>query len=175
VAATRATGSHADLSAVAAIESAARAVRERGIVVWVTRAYAPDGSNVEPSRLPNWALAPFVVAGSPGAEMVPGLGVAAEDFQLIKPSFSAFFCTDLDQVLSRAGIEEVVLCGVDLGRCVRASAVDALSLGYSVTVLADATSTRSQAAKTANLEDLADLGAVVATSAELAAQRAMAR
>jgi nicotinamidase-related amidase len=152
---------------VPAIARAARAIRERGSVVWVNRAYAPDGSNVERSRLAKWSLAPFVVAGSPGAEMVAGLGVEADDIEMLKPSFSAFLQTDLDEVLSSKQIEQVVLCGVDLARCVRASAADALSLGYMVTVLSDGTATRSDAAKAANLEDLVDLGALVTTSAAL--------
>ena len=112
-------------------------------------------------------LAPFVVSGTPGAAMVPGLGVEAGDIEIVKPSFSAFLGTDLDQVLSHKGIEQVVLCGVDLARCVRATAGDALSLGYQVTVLCDATATRSQAAKAANLEDLLDLGALIATRPDL--------
>jgi nicotinamidase-related amidase len=141
----------------------------------VNRAYAPDGSNVERSRLAKWSAAPFVVAGTPGAAMVPGLGVEAEDTQIIKPSFSAFLKTDLDELLSQKGIEEVVLCGVDLARCVRATAADALSLGYAVTVLSDATATRSQAAKAANLEDLVDLGALVTTSIEFAGEELSVR
>lgn len=153
---------------VSAIERAARAIRERGVVIWMNRAYEPDGSNVERSRLPKWRRAPFVVSGTAGAEMVPELGVAHGDIKMIKPSYSAFFGTDLEQVLTSNGIEHVVLCGVDLARCVRASAVDALSRSYLVTVLADGTSTRSESAKTANLEDLVDLGAVVVTSAALA-------
>jgi nicotinamidase-related amidase len=156
---------------VPAIARAAQAVRERGVVIWVNRAYARDGSNVERSRLAKWSLAPFVVAGSPGAEMAGGLVVEAADIEIVKPSFSAFFGTDLDEVLSGKGIDEVVLCGVDLARCVRASAVDALSLGYAVTVLSDATATRSQSAKAANLEDLVDLGAMVTMSLDLAAVR----
>jgi nicotinamidase-related amidase len=162
-------------SCVPAIARAAHAVRKHGVAIWVNRAYAPDGSNVERSRLAKWSLAPFAVAGTPGAAMVPGLGVEDGDIEIIKPSFSAFLRTELHRVLSRKGIEEVVLCGVDLARCVRATAADALSLGYGVTVLSDATATRSQAAKAANLEDLVDLGAVVRTSAEVARDEARRR
>jgi nicotinamidase-related amidase len=161
---------------IAAVERAASALRqERGIVIWVTRSYEADGSNVEPSRLARWRSAPFVVAGSPGAELVPGLGAAPEDVAIVKPSYSAFFGTDLDGLLSGAGVEELVLCGVDLARCVRATAVDGLSRGYSVTVLADASATRSDAAKRSNLDDLGDLGAVVLSSEEWLAVEGAAR
>jgi nicotinamidase-related amidase len=141
---------------------AARVRDEGGTVVWVTRSYAADGSNVEPSRLESWRRDPFVVTGTPGEELDPRLAVAADDLRLVKPRFSSFFETDLDRELEAAGVEEILVAGVDLARCVRATVIDGLSLGYSVTVLAEATATRSPRAHAANLEDLEDLGSRVA-------------
>lgn len=152
---------------IPAINAAARDIRaEGGLVAWITRSYLPDGSNVEASRLPQWREHPFIVAGTPGAEQVPELEVEEVDLRLVKPRFSSFFGTDLDAALRAADVTELVLAGVDLSRCVRATAVEGISLDYDVSVPADCTSTRSPEAKAANLADLADLAVDVVPTLE---------
>jgi nicotinamidase-related amidase len=147
---------------VAPIAGAAAAVRAAGgPVVWVRREYAPDGGDVERTRLQAWRDRPFVVAGSEGAALVPGLDPEPDDLQVVKRRWSAFFATPLDLLLRRRGVGRVLVAGVDLARCVRATVVDAIAHDYVPAVLADGVATRSVAAKAANLEDLADLGVEV--------------
>jgi nicotinamidase-related amidase len=147
---------------VAPIAAAAARARAAGApVVWVRREYAPDGADVERTRLPAWRAQPFVVADSEGAALAPGLEPQAGDLQLVKRRWSAFFATPLDLLLRRRGVGRVVVAGVDLARCVRATLVDAIAYDYMPAVLADGVATRSAEAKAANLADLADLGVEV--------------
>jgi nicotinamidase-related amidase len=147
---------------VAPIAAAARAVREAGgTVAWIRREYAADGSDVERSRIAAWRTAPFCVAGTDGVALVEGLEVDAADVELVKARWSAFFATGLAERLRARGVERVVIAGVDLSRCVRATVMDAISLDFDVAVLAAGTSTRSPEAKRANFDDLADLGVPV--------------
>jgi nicotinamidase-related amidase len=147
---------------IAPIALAAQATRRSGgPVVWVSRGYAPDGSDVERSRRPDWLRAPFVVRGTEGADLVDGLGVEPEDLQVPKARWSAFFGTDLHRGLRERDVERVLVAGVDLARCVRATVSDAIGLDYLTAVLADGVATRSPQAKAANLDDLADLGAEI--------------
>lgn len=151
---------------VAHIDHEAQRVRSSGgIVVWVTRSYTQDGSNVEPARRAAWSRNPFVVSGTPGADLAPGLEALDGDLRLCKPRWSAFFATTLDAELRTRGVSRILVAGVDLSRCVRATVMDALSLDYDVRVLRDGVATRSTEALSANLEDLRDLGVEVVEAA----------
>ena len=138
------------------------------------RAYAADGSDVEPVRHGAWLAGgrPLCVEGDdPSSLDCPDVLTPADGERvLLKPRFSAFFGTSLDRVLRRAGVDAVVLTGTALPNCVRSTAYDALSLNYNVAVVSDATSSRTPEAQAANLADLAAIGAYVLDVAELAAQ-----
>jgi isochorismate hydrolase len=82
-----------------------------GTVVWVTRAYASDGSDVERARRTRFLADPFVVAGTPGAELVNSLQPHPDDVAVVKPRWSAFFGTELDAMVAARGIDHVVIAG----------------------------------------------------------------
>lgn len=149
-------------SCLAPIVAAADAVRGAGgTVVWVRREYAADGSDVERSRLERWRRAPFCVTGTSGADLAAGVIPHAGDLDVVKRRWSAFFGTPLASLLADRGVDRVVVAGVDLSRCVRATVVDAISHDFDAAIMAAGTSTRTPAAKRSNLEDLQDLGATV--------------
>jgi maleamate amidohydrolase len=100
-------------------------------------------------------LGPEWVNGRPGAvDFAPE--VAPRDGELIipKPKASAFFDTGLATVLHRARITSVVVGGGSTSGCVRASAVDAFSHGFSPFVVEDAVFDRSPRSAGASLWDL---------------------
>nr|GEY82806.1 probable inactive nicotinamidase At3g16190 [Tanacetum cinerariifolium] len=122
---------------------AVEVARRRGILVtWVVREYDPLGRDVELFRR-HWygegKLKPSS-KGSKGAELVDGLVVKDEDYKVVKTRFSAFFVTNLHSVLQAAGIESLVVVGVQTPNCIRQTVFDAVGLDYkSVTVIVDAT------------------------------------
>ena len=61
----------------------------------------------------------------------------AVDVAVWKVAYSAFFNTQLDWVLRRAGIEHVAICGIVTNGGVASTARDAHMRDYHVTVLAD--------------------------------------
>ena len=143
---------------VPAVANAAERMRIQGdLIVWISRAYSADGSNVEAARKPEFLKKPYAVAGTRGADLVEGLERWPEDLNIVTPSYSAFFRTDLDLKLREAGVSKLVGCGVDLSRCVRATLVEAVSLGYECSVLARAVASRSDQALNSNLADMRDL------------------
>ncbi|HRV60763.1 MAG: cysteine hydrolase [Solirubrobacterales bacterium] len=153
---------HGALEIVPAIASAVERMRIQGdLIVWTCRAYSADGSNVEAARKPGFKKNPHTVAGTRGAEIVDGLTPWPNDLNVTTPSYSAFFRTDLDLKLREAGVSKIVGCGVDLSRCVRATLVEAISLGYECSVLAPAVASRDDQALNQNLADLADLDITV--------------
>jgi nicotinamidase/pyrazinamidase len=90
------------------------------------------------------------LAGSPGAELHPGLQTAPISLLVRKgsraelDSYSAFFENDrrtptgLSACLRELGCEELYLCGLATDVCVYYSAQDALRLGFAVRLVEDA-------------------------------------
>ena len=93
------------------------------------------------------------VAGTWGAELYPALEAAADAPRVRKGSngedgYSGFTMrdpltgqempTELDSLLRARGVERVVICGLATDYCVRATALDALRLGYATRVLGEA-------------------------------------
>ena len=85
---------------------------------------------------------------------------------MVKPRFSAFLGTELDFMLRRLGVTDLVVCGTQYPNCIRATIMDAISYGYGVTCAVDATSAQTPAIAAANLVDLANLGVTCQTAEE---------
>jgi nicotinamidase-related amidase len=79
---------------------------------------------------------------------------------------SAFFATGLLTHLVQRGVDTVILTGATTSGCVRASAVDAFSLGFKVGVVGDAVFDRLDAVHEVSLFDLASKYADVVSAQE---------
>lgn len=146
---------------VPACAHALAAAREHGLAVFhVRRAYAADGSNVEAVRWEVWAEGgrPLSSADPMSLACPSELAPAPGEPVVVKPSWSAFFGTDLDALLRARGIGTLVLAGTTTPNCVRSTAYDGLARGFNVAVLRDATSSRSPEAQEANLADMEAAG-----------------
>lgn len=87
-------------------------------------------------------------------EVVPELEPRPDEVVVTKQYASAFFGTSLASTLTAQGIDTVVIGGVSTSGCVRASATDALQLGFRPLVVADACGDRTEQIHDANLYDL---------------------
>lgn len=146
---------------VPACAHALAAAREHGLAVFhVRRAYAADGSDVEAVRWEAWAEGgrPLSSADPMSLACPSELAPAPGEPVVVKPSWSAFFGTDLDALLRAQGIGTLVLAGTTTPNCVRSTAYDGLARGFNVAVLRDATSSRSPEAQEANLADMEAAG-----------------
>ena len=146
---------------VPACAHALAAAREHGLAVFhVRRAYAADGSDVEAVRWEAWAEGgrPLSSADPMSLSCPSELAPAPGEPVVVKPSWSAFFGTDLDFLLRARGIGTLVLAGTTTPNCVRSTAYDGLARGFNVAVLRDATSSRSPEAQEANLADMEAAG-----------------
>jgi nicotinamidase/pyrazinamidase len=80
------------------------------------------------------------VAGTAGAQLHPGLDAARVDVIVDKGTdpategYSGFDGTDLETLLRDRGIDRITVVGLATDYCVRATALDALSAGFAVTV-----------------------------------------
>jgi maleamate amidohydrolase len=76
------------------------------------------------------------------------------DVVITKQRASAFFGTPLQAHLTQLGVRTVIVCGESTSGCVRASAVDAYSLGYHVVLVEECCFDRSPLSHKVNLFDL---------------------
>ena len=146
---------------VPACAHALAAAREHGLAVFhVRRAYAADGSDVEAVRWETWAEGgrPLSAADPASLDCPPELSPAPGEPVIMKPSWSAFFGTDLAATMRQQGIGTIVLAGTTTPNCVRSTAYDGLALGFNVAVLRDATSSRTPEVQEANLADMEAVG-----------------
>lgn len=128
-------------------------------VFHVIREYRNDGSDVEITRYERFMKdKKFVVANTEGSKIVEKLQPIDGEHIIIKNRFSAFMNTELDFILRRLDISALVLCGTQYPNCIRATAFDAVSYGYYVNVITDATSAENKQIAEANIRDLTNIG-----------------
>ncbi|HXP31288.1 MAG TPA: isochorismatase family protein [Stellaceae bacterium] len=76
------------------------------------------------------------------------------DVVITKQRASAFFGTPLQAHLTQLGVQSLIICGESTSGCVRASAVDAYSHGYHVTLVEECCYDRSLLSHQVNLFDM---------------------
>ena len=94
--------------------------------------------------------AEWLTAGSPAWELVDGLDTGDDaDLHSRKRHGSAFHDTGLEQTLRGMGVDELIVCGLQSEFCVDSTVRHAYTLGFTVTLVADAHSTWDSASLTA--------------------------
>ncbi|MNX16134.1 Peroxyureidoacrylate/ureidoacrylate amidohydrolase RutB [compost metagenome] len=150
----------------ARVAPVARALKERGGFVAASQFTLWPDAHGEPMISPHLKqLRPFLrkgdfVAGSAGQANVAELD-GLVDVSVWKVAYSAFFNTQLDWVLRRAGISSVVVAGIVTNGGVASTARDAHMRDYHVTVLADGCAAPTPAMHDAALADLRTVADVV--------------
>jgi ureidoacrylate peracid hydrolase len=118
------------------------------------------------------ARRPFLRAGdfAPGSWGQANVAAIAPwvNVSVCKVAYSAFFNTQLDWVLRRAGVETVVVCGIVTNGGVASTVRDAHMRDYRTVVLSDGCATFSEVAQQAALTDMASVAEVM-TCAEFLA------
>jgi nicotinamidase-related amidase len=160
-------------AAVDATRSLLDAAREAEVpVLFTTVAYTDDDLERAAMFVAKSPALSTLRPGSPWVEVDARLGRRAEEQLLVKLFASAFFGTQLDELLRQAGCDTVIVTGASTSGCVRATAVDALQYGYRVLVPRDAVADRAVDAHNASLIDIdAKYGDVVSIDDAITAVR----
>lgn len=90
-------------------------------------------------RAPDGREGRFLIRDTWNTDIVADLAPHAEDIVLYKHRFSGFFETDLDDVLSRLGIVNLIFTGCTTSVCVDSTLRDAMFRDYRCVLMADCT------------------------------------
>ena len=84
---------------------------------------------------------PYFQPGTPGFDLPPSLAPLPGDDVTVKTRSSAFHGTDFDAKLKRAGVDHLIVTGMQSEYCIDSAIRGAVERGYKVTFVADAHST----------------------------------
>lgn len=79
----------------------------------------------------------ITIENTPGSKLLPELAIDATDHTIIKKRYSAFFNTNLDQLLAQLNADLLIFAGINTHACIRVSVIDAYQRDYEVILAAD--------------------------------------
>lgn len=109
-----------------------------------------------PRGAPHWKVPPVfdLLRGTEAVELDPRIAAAGPDVVLMKSAPSIFFGTSAAAILTKERVDTVIVTGCITSGCIRASVIDAFSLGFRVMVPHDCVGDHDLAAHEQNLKDV---------------------
>lgn len=153
--------------------------RAAGVPVIHTReCHAPDLSDCPPAKrlrgnpsLRIGDMGPMgriLIAGEPGAGIIPELAPLPGEIVIDKPGKGAFYATSLTEDLARLGTQTLIFAGVTTEVCVQTTMREANDRGFVCLLAEDATESYFPAFKAATLDMIRAQGAIVGWTAPTA-------
>jgi len=170
------------VAAIAPIQKLLAVARPAGLLIVHTReGHVPDLSDCPPYKLERsrragaevgskGPLGRLLVRGEPGHDFIDTLRPLENELIIDKPGYSAFVHTTLQQILTKKGIETLILTGVTTEVCVSSTLRSAVDLGYRCITVSDASASGDPSLHKASLAMIGVEGGIfgeVATTAEV--------
>jgi nicotinamidase-related amidase len=96
--------------------------------------YVCDAHDADDPEFAKMGWPPHAVAGTSGADIVAELEPAPGEVVVNKKTYSSFFETELEAVLRKLQVEELVVIGCVSNICIMSAVADAALRGYEVMV-----------------------------------------
>lgn len=150
--------------------------RDAGLPVVHTReCHRPDLSDCPPAKRDRGEpslrigdpgpMGRVLIAGEPGADIVPELEPLPDEIVIDKPGKGAFYATGLGSILKAKGTTQLVFAGVTTEVCVQTTMREANDRGFECILATDATESYFPEFKKAAIEMIRAQGAIVGWTA----------
>ncbi|HKE55161.1 MAG TPA: isochorismatase family cysteine hydrolase [Pyrinomonadaceae bacterium] len=136
-------------------------------VVWIRQEFAPDLSDAFLGMRDQQKM--ITIAGTDGCHLLSELDYQVGDPVVVKKRYSAFFRTNLADLLASLQPDTLVLAGTNTHACVRTTAIDAYQRDFRVVIAAEAVASYDEEHHQITLRYLQQEIAQVLTNAELSA------
>jgi nicotinamidase-related amidase len=134
-------------------------------VVWVRQEFEPDLRDAFPEMKEKGIR--VTIRGTAGCEFIADVAIDPADLIIVKKRYSAFFATNLQEVLTRLQPDTVILAGINTHACIRTTAIDAYQHDWSVIVAADCVDSYDREHHDISLRYIKDKIAAVMSNAEI--------
>ncbi len=106
-------------------------------IIWVRQVFKADLSDAFLwMRKTQTAV---TIENTPGSQLLSELEQAPTDLEIVKKRYSAFFRTNLDELLQTLGTDTLIIGGINTHACVRMAVIDAYQRDYEVVLALDCT------------------------------------
>ncbi|QTQ12989.1 cysteine hydrolase [Treponema parvum] len=137
------------------------------IIVYTMHPINEKEVNPELTRMFKDGKKASLVEGSMGSKLDDRIVLHKQDVLFRKYAPSAFFKTNLDQILEEKGVENVLICGVKTNVCCRATATDSYSYKFKTFMISDMLSTNTKEINEFHLSEMTKYFAKAITSNEV--------
>ena len=134
-------------------------------IIWVRQEFEPDLRDAFPEMKAKGIR--ITIKGTVGCEIASDLATAPSDPVVIKKRYSAFFGTELQQMLERLKPDVLILAGINTHACVRMTAIDAYQRDWRIIVAADGVDSYDREHHDISMKYMKDKIATVMTNQEL--------
>jgi len=104
-------------------------------IVWIRQEFAPDLRDAFLAMRDQGKA--ITIAGTDGCHILSELNYSSADPMIVKKRYSAFFGTNLDELLASLKPDSLVLAGINTHACVRMTAIDDYQKNYRVVIAAE--------------------------------------
>jgi nicotinamidase-related amidase len=134
-------------------------------VIWVRQEFEPDLRDAFPEMRAKGIR--ITIKGTSGCQIVPELAVEPSDTTVVKQRYSAFWRTNLDEILASLQPDALILAGVNTHACIRTTAIDAYQRDWPVIVASDCVDSYDKKHHEISLQYMAGKIASIMTNAQI--------
>jgi len=136
-------------------------------VIFIKREHRKSGVDIDKTRIKIFKENRGIISENDrSSEIIKELQPKNNEIIIIKKRWSAFFGTELDLILRRLNIKNLIITGVQTPNCIRATVFDALSYDYDVVVISDGTASNTTKIQKNNLFDMENIGVKILNTDE---------
>jgi nicotinamidase-related amidase len=134
-------------------------------IIWVRQEFEPDlGDAFREMKTKGIRI---TIKGTVGSQIDPDLAVAQSDPVVIKKRYSAFYKTELDQLLRRLRPDALILAGINTHACVRVTAIDGYQRDWEIVVAGECVDSYDQEHHDISMKYMKDKIATVMSNQEI--------